>query len=395
MRINCSTHSHEDICSSILTLQCNLLKPASVPEPEQESSNNPEAEEEVADPAEDLQIAWENLDIARTILSRLVEPFDRTNIDSTVITLKSDNTDTTHSYTKEEQQELLLDLAQIHTRLGDVQRANGNSSSVEDYSRSLEIRRHVLGEYDKLVADNHYYLAQAYGEAPSKEKEREDGALGIVAALGGGGEGEGGTCDGMTKEEIAECLVKSMDHYLACGISFAGYLANMCGEDPEKTTEAKTEGATAAAASLNCGGGGTHSQILETIRKRIANLKPISDTDTDKVNDTKEILDEIQEALDTAEGSEDALKAVHAMKESEIRKHSGNGEEEVVGKNGATTTIGFGTVGATAAAAASTASIGFGTCKTDVASAPMMVVKKKKKSSTNDGGTAMKRAKSE
>ena len=372
-----------------------LLKPASVPEPEQDN-NNPEAEEEeVADPAEDLQIAWENLDIARTILSRLVEPFDQTNIDSTAITLKSDNTDTANIYTKEEQQELLLDLAQIHTRLGDVQRANGNSSSVEDYSRSLEIRRHVLGEYDKLVADNHYYLAQAYGEAPSKEKEREDGALGIVAALGGGGEGEGGSGDGMTKEEIAECLVKSMDHYLACGISFAGYLANMCGQDAAKMTEVKTEGSsTAAAASLNGGGGTTHSQILETIRKRIVNVKPISETDTDKVNDTKEILDEIQEALDTAEGSEDALKAVHAMKESEIRKHSGNGDEEVVGENGATTTIGFGTAGA-AAAAASTTSSSFGTSKTDAAAVPMMVVKKKKKPSSSDSGTTAKRAKSE
>ena len=44
-------------------------------------------------------------------------------------------------------------------------------------ARSLEIRCDILGEFDKLVADNHYYLAQAYGEAPAKEKERQEQRL--------------------------------------------------------------------------------------------------------------------------------------------------------------------------------------------------------------------------
>ena len=279
--------------------------------------------------------------------------------------------------------------------MGDVQRANGNASAVDDYSRSLEIRRHVLGEFDKLVADNHYYLAQAYGEAPSKEKEREDGAMGIVAALsGGGGVGpsEGGG-EGMSKEEIAECLVKSMEHYLACGISFAGYLANMCGVDAVELTRVENEVSAVASAG---GGESTHSKTLEIIRQRVAELKPAADVDMDKFNDTKEILDEIQEALDTAEGSEDALKAVHAMKESEIRKHSGKGGEEVVDENGATTTIGFG-AGSSSAMTASATTFGFGsTDKSSTATAaPMMVVKKKKKPVSNDDGGAAKRAKSE
>lgn len=347
----------------------------------------------MADPAEDLQIAWENLDIARTILSRLVENFDPTTATDNTITLKTESV--TKAYTKEEENELLLDLAQIHTRLGDVQRANGNTSAVEDYSRSLDIRRAVLGDYDKLVADNHYCLAQAYGEAPSKEKEREDGAMGIVAALGGGGEGVGGEdAEGMSKEEIADCLVKSVDHYLACGISFAGYLAKMCGKDPDELT--KVESAAAASASENHQGN-THSKMLEVIRQRVAELKPMDEKDMDRFNDTKEILDEIQETLDAAEGSEEALKAVHAMKKSEIRKHSGNeAGEEVVDESGATTTIGFGAAGSSVAAAAASTNIGFGTATSGAAAAgaPMMVVKKKKKPA-NDGGAAAKRAKSE
>lgn len=260
---------------------------------------------------------------------------------------------------------------------------------MEDYSRSLEIRRAILGDYDKLVADNHYYLAQAYGEAPSKEKEREDGAMGIVAAIGGGGgESEG---EGMSKEEIAQCLVKSIDHYLACGVSFAGYLAKMCGKDAEEIVKVEND---SAAASAN--GGNTHSNTLEVIRKRVAELTPSDEADMDRFNDTKEILDEIQETLDTAEGSEEALKAVHAMKENEIRKHSGKGGEEVVDENGATTTIGFGAASSTAAATASTTTIGFGTAESSAAAAvPMMVVKKKKKPAANDGGAAAKRAKSE
>jgi hypothetical protein len=258
-----------------------------------------------------------------------------------------------------------------------------------------------LGEFDKLVADNHYCLAQAYGEAPSKEKEREDGALGIVAALSGGGvrEQPSESSDGMSKEEIAECLIKSIDHYLACGVSFAGYLANMCGKDAVKltTVEEDVSSSAAAAASTDCNNGSsTHSKTLEVIRQRVAELTPLDEADMDRFNDTKEILDEIQETLDTAEGSEEALKAVHAMKENEIRKHSGKGGEEAVDESGATTTIGFGAASASVAAAASTTTtIGFGTAGSNVAAAPMMVVKKKKKPATNDGGAAAKRAKAE
>lgn len=84
------------------------------------------------DTAEDLQNAWENLDLARSIVSQLVQDFhpqaeSDSSPSSNPIKLKSTlpKSDTA-SYTKDEQSELLLDLAQIHTRLGDLQRANAN-----------------------------------------------------------------------------------------------------------------------------------------------------------------------------------------------------------------------------------------------------------------------------
>ena len=58
-------------------------------------------------PAEDLQIAWENLDLARSIVSPLVE-----------------DDDDDAPLTPERRTDLLLDLAQIHARLGELQRAS-------------------------------------------------------------------------------------------------------------------------------------------------------------------------------------------------------------------------------------------------------------------------------
>ena len=64
------------------------------------------------------------------------------------------------------QDELLLNLAQIHVRLGDLGRQNDNvRSCVDDYEQVLSLRTGVLGR--KKVADCHFGLAQAHTEAPS------------------------------------------------------------------------------------------------------------------------------------------------------------------------------------------------------------------------------------
>eukprot|EP00957_Ditylum_brightwellii_P040956 3101045-Ditylum_brightwellii.AAC.1 len=67
--------------------------------------------------AEDLQISWENLESARSILVR--------------ITTSSDFAPSASPEGKEK----ALDLAQVHHRLGDLQRANGNyAEAMQDYA---------------------------------------------------------------------------------------------------------------------------------------------------------------------------------------------------------------------------------------------------------------------
>ena len=59
-----------------------------------------------------------------------------------------------------------------------------------------------------------------------------------AAGSGGGAATSGGSNDGveLTEEEKIEMRSKSLEHYLACGVVFAGIMAKMCGEDAEKFT---------------------------------------------------------------------------------------------------------------------------------------------------------------
>ena len=164
--------------------------------------------QEISDPAEDLQIAWENLDLARTIVTRLVDEFKPStnnngtnNNNNNTVVLKSDegnlkNDETLNpieeivnngiKYTSTQQTNLLLDLAQIHTRLGDLQRANANIlPCIDDYNLALELRTKCLGKFDKKVADSHFSLGQVYAEAPNRVGENEGMVSEFVNSLGG------------------------------------------------------------------------------------------------------------------------------------------------------------------------------------------------------------------
>ena len=75
------------------------------------------------------------------------------------------------------QDELLLDLAQIHVRLGDLRWQNNNiRSCVDNYKQALSLRTGVLGQYDKKVADCHFGLAQVYAEAPTRSRRGRAGS---------------------------------------------------------------------------------------------------------------------------------------------------------------------------------------------------------------------------
>ena len=126
------------------------------------------------------------------------------------------------------------------------------------------------------------------------------------------------------------------------------------------------------------------------------------------------MLDEIQEAVDTAEEAEEGLRTLGVMKANEIKKHEAkmNGEQgcdEMTEEGGGMTTIGFGASAAASTAAASGTVNVFGTASassnafgsatvaaTATAAKPIMVVKKKKKvQSVLIDASLTKRAKTE
>jgi hypothetical protein len=415
----------------------------------------------VSDPAVDLEIAWENLDLARSIIHRLVDIHncEEEHHDNTTTTINgggsgmtsvyksNDNSNTTNNsssnsqlLTLEQRNELLLDLAQVHVRLGDLQRQDDKSDScIADYERALQLRKHVLGMFDKKVADCHFSLGQAYAEAPTRAQERDGRVNDFVDSLGGGGgqddaaAGSSSNSSTMTNERKAEYRRLSLEHYLACGHSFAGILASMCDTEypyrkgvllstfPDYSESLQLLPKHATDGIRGLGGGESHTSIMSKLRKFVSTLvlpsSYLSSSYTQSViefNNIKEILDEIQEAMDSAEETESGLRSLSKMK-ANAKSGGGGGTDEVSGSSdGPVTTIGFGSStnpslsvsvfgsttstigvgGTTSATATITTTNGIATA---AATAPptMMIVKKKKKnlvtphavSTTEDGST--------
>lgn len=318
------------------------------------------------DAVNDIQIAWENLESARSIVEKM----------STADT------------------ELRLDLAQIHVRLGDLQRINGNyEESVADYGTCLAVRRELLGEFDRRVADCHYNLGLAYlmlaadgDKSGATTATTVTGSGPPVAAAASGGDTSTAIDDARTKE----CKETSLIHYLSCGRGFAGLIASLCGADrleiagpaPEdnsdkKVSSDKTEECDSA------------SVTLQAVRDRVAALKATDDADADTVHEWRELLDEIQETIDASEESVRVLKDVSQLKKqaeadieaadvaalkngltaslSALKGGEEDGKKMAAVATGPTTTIGFGGASGAAVAAAVAPVVN------------MMVVKKKKK----------------
>jgi hypothetical protein len=408
----------------------------------------------VSDPAVDLEIAWENLDLARSIIHRLVDIHnceeEENNDNSSTTAINggsgnktivyksndgSSNTNDSSSHpqlTLDQRNELLLDLAQVHVRLGDLQRQDDKSDScIADYERALQLRKHVLGVFDKKVADCHFSLGQAYAEAPTRAQERDGRVNDFVQGLGGGGDSGdsgGGQDDAaagsnsssssttMTNERKAEYRRLSLEHYLACGHSFAGILASMCDtEYPYRESsimdilsyklspvlqhavvrdESKSMTTTDYTSSM--------SKLRKFVSTLVLPSSYLSSSHTQSViefNNIKEILDEIQEAMDSAEETECGLRSLSKMKAN--AKSGGGGTDEVGGgsSDGAVTTIGFGSTdpslsvsvfgstttstigvgGTTSATATIMTTNGIATAAAVAAPPAMMIVKKKKK----------------
>ena len=91
----------------------------------------------------------------------------------------------------------------------------------------------MWGDFHEVVAQLHFCLARVYecfaeNAMSSKEVMRDR----RVARLGGDG--------GKLEEDIPlNNYIKSAEHYLDCGLSYAGHLANICKSNHENILSAK------------------------------------------------------------------------------------------------------------------------------------------------------------
>jgi len=359
---------------------------------QQQTNNNDE------DFAEDIQIAWENLDTARNIIEKMIgegNPLSETDA-----------------------VKLQLDLAQIHLREGDLERINGNySPAIEDYSSCLQILlRHTnttdendnVLNLDRKIADTQFNLGLTYLTS-SSDLQKE---------LTSDGDSNNNTSTPnnsnaaiMTKEHCE----KGIQQYVECATTFCRILATLVGVEPETIlskvskvgdSENVTADATAPAGFKTTGlndddvkpastTAAVASQTLNILRNAVVSMisshSPSDSKSMEYVSDIQQVLDEIQETIDEAERSQEGVRQaaqirVNAQKQvSALSDASGDAFASVTDEDtGVITSIGFGP----GSSSVSTDN----KINTTTAAKPMMVVKKKKKRKDISDGEISKSA---
>ena len=391
----------------------------------EESQENPEnsmmaAEQQqqqaTDDSAGDLQIAWENLETARSIISNFSNN-------------SNDNEKTKMS--AEEKEELSMDFAQIHARLGDLSRHDGHfERAINDYDTCCETRRNILqGDrvWDRKIADVEYSLGitclSLAAEGEKNLLDEIDGEDKNVAGTNASastasrpsaikaqsGEEDEKSKVNLSPDQITALREKSVRHYVQSSRILAGMIAVMCDQNPTEIAAAdinleNNENKKCAAESVVVDGGKTTgldenisvndqaSAALSAIRGRVSKLKPNDPEDNAQVHDLREMLDEIQETIDNSEKDREGLRDLGIMRkqaEEEIKKSDEFDKKATEAEpepEAGTTTIGFGAQnespiesksasGSETAATKSTSSL----IASTTSARPMMVVKKKKK----------------
>jgi tetratricopeptide (TPR) repeat protein len=295
----------------------------------------PENEKDGDEEVDDIQIAWENLELARTIIEKMLE--------TTVPLNKKDK--------------LRADLAQVYLRQGDLLRVDSNyESAIASYIQCLKHRESnsTIAPFDRKLADVHYNLGLSYfmqvaeTEIPKDETTSEmQGKLDAARSHG-------------------------FQHYWQCSNIFAAQAVHLCGIDDPLAWIAQGENRITSLKST----GDEHEHEgkiigakLQSIRQQLTTLVPSSEEEgQSQLENITAILDEIQETIDEAENSEKGVHQVTEMKHQIAEAVAAQVQSAEEGDAG----IGFGS----AVAAETTAK----------AQQPvtMMVVKKKKKRDNMD-----------
>jgi tetratricopeptide (TPR) repeat protein len=338
-----------------------------------------EAPVAAADNVEDIQIAWENLDAARTIVEQL--------LDSKFIL-------------NDQKVKLQLDLAQIFLREGDLQRMNGlYAQAIEDYHACLQLRQAVTDDtdlYNRKIADAQYNLGLSYLTSSSElKKEPSADETDANATAAAANAGAPPPMDQATRDKLSEeHRLKGIHFFLECCKVLCGKIALLCGVDPEMIVHGtgKEEQAQENEDSLAPKKAGLKttgldddaptseaSTFLRGMRQRVFGLEPL-DAEDPTVSDLMEFLDEIQENVDEAANSQEAVRQASELR-VQAQKAAASSDDNgtttaTVSASGAITTIGFGAPTLSAAAVAAAAEANNTTSSTNK---PMMVIKKKKK----------------
>jgi len=311
-------------------------------------------------PSDDLEIVWENLDVARSILERI------TTTDDLAGASKDSNPMGMNR---------AIDLAQVNLRLGDLQKANGrNSQAIEDYINALKIRKNIFGQFDRRVADCHYNLGMTYLHLATEVPSDVNDPIKIEELQ-------------LKKNEYTNI---SNQHYLSCGRSLAGVLGKLCNVtdsnslitietkidiDPTCAGNGKGKGKSSSA-TKDCTDGPTEetaltSSAIRRIRENVALLTAHQDPDKGAVSEIKEILDELQETIDEASSEVKVLQEVSALKKT--------AHDDILASDKVSSS--FDPTSAKTPVPGSTV-IGFGTSSnvsTSITNQPTMMIKKKKK----------------
>jgi hypothetical protein len=358
------------------------------------------------DSAGDLEIAWENLETARSILSRCCGN-------------EGESTSSDDKLSVEEKEERTMDLAQIYARLGDLSRHDGHfDRAINDYETCCESRREVLKGnkvWDRKIADIEYSLGitclSLAAEAEKKLLDEMDDenkkiictAKGATAAtIKAQPTNEKEDKVNLSPEQITALREKSVRHYVQCSRILAGLIGVMCDRNPSEiaaadsdleTTEKKcapksNKGTKTTGLDENVSVPDQASVALSKIRERVSELKPTDAVDSATVHDLREMLDEIQETIDNFEKDREGLRDLSIMRKKAEEEANESDEPKTKPpelEETGTTTIGFGAQESPTFAVASASGGGFAAAKSIsvdsgvAAAAPMMVIKKKKK----------------
>jgi hypothetical protein len=353
------------------------LQPMTLPPSQGDDAENAEAEA-----ADDTQIAYENLDLARVILEHYRE--------SLVSHRKRDASEAATSTVLP--QALALDLAQIRLREGDLHRLEGQyETALADYQACCSLRQQVvvaergddeaplLGPYDRKLADVHYNLALTYSLMIAASATTGETLPEAPAAAAAAAPSDLSQAVTLSPEQLDLYRRHASHHYYQCGRTLCGQLAILAQRDADEffaqvaaaLPSFKTTGEEASSLDEHVVPPALARVQLRTLRQHVGQL-PLGSVDAPEMAALLELLEEIQEAMDEAEASEAGVQQVASMKAAITAAAAAcHAADDDIQDAGTAAAVGFGSQAAAAASATAQ---------------PLMAVRKKKKRPPTEAG---------